>query len=686
MAGNLGHLEKAIALIGRAIRVAPTVAEYHNNLGEFYRRSGQRTAAIACFHRAIAIKPGLVEAHNNLGIALKDEGRLDEASAACTRATELKPDNAEAHNNLGNALSRAGQGTVGDRRLPPCEDALRPDHADAHGNLGRRGPCKDGPRRRGDRRLPDRATVRLRPDDPGVHSNLGVALHRAGLRDEAGAAFFRAIELQPGHAEAHTNLGNLGNDLGRPDLAIAALGRAIELQSGRAEPYNNLGNAFKEQGRLDEALAAYRRAVAVQPGFSMAASSFLTTLQYHPDYDAHAILAEHRQWAGQFAAPLAAEIRPHRNDRNPERRLRVGFLSPDFRSHAGRELALLALFANCDRRQTEIYAYADVRAADRVTTQLESLADRWHNTVGLSDPQLAGLIRDEQIDILVDLALHTADNRMLVFARKPAPVEATMLGLPATTGLPTMDYRLTDAFLDPPDADDDVYTEKSIRLPHSFWVYPPPDHSPPTGPLPAEQNGFVTLGCLNHFAKVSRQAWQLWFQILQAVPTARLVVQCPPGGHRNALRAQFRDEGIALDRVAFAPEVPHLAYLERLAALDLALDPFPYNGHTSTLDALWMGVPVITLAGRTAVGRGGVSILSNVGLPELIAETPEQYVDLAVQWATDWPRLSRLRATLRRTMLASPLTDRPRFAADVESALRRMWQAWCGLSPSQYEL
>jgi predicted O-linked N-acetylglucosamine transferase (SPINDLY family) len=296
----------------------------------------------------------------------------------------------------------------------------------------------------------------------------------------------------------------------------------------------------------------------------------------------------------------------------------------------------------------------------------------------MSDAQLTDRIRADRIDILVDLALHTLDNRLLVFARKPTPVQVTMLGMPATTGLATMDYRLTDRYLDPPGATDGDYTEQSIRLPHCFWCYEAPIEAPPVGPLPASSNGFVTFGCLNQFVKVSREVWPLWVRILQALPGSRLVLLCPPGDHRDAIHALLQNGGIAQGRVEFFARGSQVEYFRRYLELDLSLDPFPYNGHTSTLDSLWMGVPVITLAGRTAVGRGGVSILSNAGLPELIARTPTQYVETAVQWAEDRARLTAFRSGFRNRMRSSVLMAGPQYAEDVEAAFRRMWTTWCG--------
>jgi predicted O-linked N-acetylglucosamine transferase (SPINDLY family) len=569
LAGQTGHLDAAIALIGRAIAVNPAVALYHGNLGEIHRRSRDWERAIASLRRAIALEPRWAEAHNNLGNVFWEQGRIDDALVLYTRAIELKPD----------------------------------------------------------------------------------------------------------HAESHSNLGNLLKDQGRLDEAVAAYGRALALKPALADAHNNLGNALREQGRLDEALACYQRAVELRPDFAGAASNRLVALHYHPGYDAQAILHEHLRWARQFAEPLAVEIGPHQHDRAPDRRLRVGFVSPDFRDHPVGRL-LLPLFHHHDRGESDFIGYSDGRIADAVTDKLKALADGWRETLGLSDRQVADRVRDDRIDILVDLALHTAENRMRVFARKPAPVQVTMLGLPATTGLATIDYRLTDGYLDPPGMTDADYVERSVRLPGCFWIYEPPEEAPPVGSLPAETRGFVTFGCLNQFTKISRPALQLWARVLQSQPGARLVLQSQPGSHRDAVRRLFEQGGVG-ERIAFIPRVSRAGYFQQYCQLDLVLDSFPYNGHTSTLDALWMGVPVVTLAGRTAVGRGGVSILSNLGLPELIARTPEQYIEIATGLARDRTRLAALRSELRPRMRSSPLMDGKRYAADVEAALRRMWRTWC---------
>jgi predicted O-linked N-acetylglucosamine transferase (SPINDLY family) len=672
LAGQLGHPAAAVELIGRAIAINPAVAEYHYNLGEFSSRAGCGDAAIASLRRAIELNSELAAAHHSLGNALRAKSQHDEAIRAYRRAIELEGENPEIWSNLGVALHAAGRLEEA-RSTHERAIELEPNRAELRVNLGNTLAALG----QADTALEAfRHAIALRPDYAEAHNSMGIALMSLRRLDEAIEALKHAIQLEGDHARAHNNLGNALKEQGRLDEAEAALRRAIELWPDLAPAHSNLGNIFKEQGRLELALASYRRANTVDAPRASVTSSLLFALHYHPDYDAQAILGETRRWAARFAEPLAAQIQPHPNVRTPDRILRVGYVSPDFRGHpVGR--MLLPLFANRDRSQTEIICYSDARAPDPVTDALTSLADRWRDAADLTDQQLADLVRAHGIDILVDLALHTSGNRMLVFARKPAPVQVSMLGMPTTTGLETIDYRLTDAYHDPPGATDSDYSERSVRLPRCIWIFQPPDDAPSVAALPALRNGFVTFGCLNQFAKVTWPALELWVEILQALPGSRLVLQSLPGRHLEPVRALFERGGIAGDRVEFVAPVPRRDYFHRFATVDLALDPFPYNGQTSTFDALWMGVPVVTLAGRTSVGRAGVSILSNLGIPELIARNPAQYAETAVGLGRDLAGLSRMRAGLRQQMASSPLCDGKQYAADVDAAFRRMWRTWC---------
>jgi predicted O-linked N-acetylglucosamine transferase (SPINDLY family) len=319
---------------------------------------------------------------------------------------------------------------------------------------------------------------------------------------------------------------------------------------------------------------------------------------------------------------------------------------------------------------------------DVITARFRSCADVWRNVVGLTDEQLAESVRHDRIDILVDLCMHMARNRLLVFARKPAPIQACWFAYPGSTGLSTIDYRLTDPYIDPAGLDDDHDSEQSIRLPDSFWCYDPLVNDLAVDTPPMLEKGHITFGCLNNFCKVNAAVLSLWARVLRCVDRSRLLLMAAEGSPRQETLAQLEREGITPDRVTFVTHRPRAQYLELYRGIDIALDTVPYNGHTTSLDSLWMGVPVVTLTGPTAVGRAGLSQLMNLGLPELIAFSPEQYVRIAVELARDLPRLGELRATLRGRMQASPLMDGPRFARNVEAAYREMWRRWCAIQAS----
>jgi len=662
----------AVDLIQRAIALRPNYAEAHNNLGNALRDNGQLDEAVAACRQAIALRPNYPKAHNNLGNALAEKGQLTEAIAAFRQAIALRPNYPEAYSNLGNALAEKGQL---DEAVAAYRQAiaLRPNYADAHNNLGNTlrdyGQLDEAV-------AACRQAIALRPNYPEAHNNLGNALAEKSQLDEAITAFRQAIALRPNYPEAHTNLGAALTDKGQLDEAIAAYRQAIALRPNYAEAHSNLGNTLKDMGCLDEAIAAYRQAVAVKPDYVAADSNLVYTLHFHPDYSARAIHHEHQRWNQQHAEPLRQSIQPHPNDRTPDRRLRIGYVSPDFRDHVVGHF-MLPLLANHDHSRFEIFCYAHVRAPDAVTARLRELTDHWCSTIGLSDEQAAQLIRDDGIDILVDLTLHMAHNRLLVFARKPAPVQVTYLAYAGTSGLATMDCRLSDPYLDPPGIDESVYSEQTIRLAETYWCYEPQDTSP-VGPLPASSASHTTFGCLNNFCKVTDPTLAIWARIFHAVPHSQLLLHAAEGSHRQRTAERLTQWGIDPARLRVVSKVPLSEYLQLYSQMDIALDPFPYGGGTTTCDALWMGVPVVSLAGNTAVSRAGLSILSNIGLPELVASTPDEYVQIATSLAQDLPRLTELRSTLRLRMQKSPLMDAPRFARNIEAAYRQMWQKWAG--------
>ena len=735
-----GRLEAGIESIRRAIAIKPMVSEYHSNLGDALRRNGKHDEAIAACRRALELRPGFAEAYNNLGNALREKKEFEEAVAAYRQAVLLKADYPEAFRNLGNLLQEMDPNSDEAIAALREAVRLGPEIADIYNNLGsalrEKGRLDEAIEvyRDGIRMLPaqpeisnnlgnalnekgefDEASefclraLRLRPEFPGACNNLGNALRGKRRFAESIAAYRRAIELKPDYVEAFMNLGIALHDLGRLEEAIESCRQAIQLEPGCAEAHFNLGNMLHHNGQIidsigarlaairlkpdyavaygnmagalmdlgeqDEALAACETAIRIKPDLAHVFSNLVYFRMLHPDIDAAGILLVSKRWAQQFERPVAGQMVPYRNDRSPGRRLRIGYVSPDFREHpVGR--FLMQLLPNHDSKQVEAYCYSDVKVGDDLTAQFQRCAHVWRDSAKLSDVDLAQRIREDGIDILVDLALHTEGNRLSVFARKPAPVQATWLGYPGTTGLANMDYRLTDRYIDPSGDGDKFYTERSIRLPHCFWCYGPREASIEASVLPALSVKFVTFGCLNNFTKVSAPALELWAKLLREVADSRLVIHIPRDRQEKTL-AKFVGLGIHANRIRFVQRQPIGKYLLEYQRIDIALDPFPHAGGTTTFDALWMGVPVVTLHGRTSVGRGGVSILSNLGLSEWIAENPGQYVSIAREMAGDLAKLAELRAGLRARMERSPMMDATQFTADMEWAYREMWKNWC---------
>jgi predicted O-linked N-acetylglucosamine transferase (SPINDLY family) len=703
-AGRLGEAEQ---LYRQVLAQDANHSHAHRLLGVLAAQAGRTDVAVELLRRAIALDPRDAEAYSNLGIALRDLGKLDDARAAFDSAIRLRPQWAEAHHHLGIAL--ADQGKL-QEAVSEYETALRlrgGDFAEAHYNLG---VAAFQLRRLDEAITAFSASARLRPDHADSHYNLGLALQRAGRLDEAIAAYWRAIQIDPAHAQAHNNLsvalldrrrhkealaaalralelngdyaeafhnaGNANRGLGRLDEAIAAFSHAIRLRPDLADAHNNLGSALKEVGRLDEALASYDRAIALRPDDPQTHSNRVYVLHFHPGFDAAALLREQRIWAQRHAEPLRSQIKPHFNARNPDRRLRIGYVSPDFRWHpVGR--FLLTLLEHHDHDAVEVVCYSGVTSPDAMTARFRAAADGWRDTAATSDGQLADVIREDRIDILVDLAMHMALNRLPAFARKPAPVQVTYMAYLSGTGLQAMDYRFSDPYLDPPGENEGDYVEESIRLPQTYWCHRPDADVPVANALPALSAGHATFGCLNNFCKITPPTWAAWIELLRAAPASRLLLYAHEGAHRQRLRDALVGAGIDPARLEFTGPVPAGQYFECYHRIDISLDPFPHGGGMTTFDSLWMGVPVVTLAGRTGVSRMGLSFLSNAGLPEWVARSSEQYVAMAAALAADVGRLRELRSTLRRRMLDSPLTNAPRFAQDVESAYRQMWRRWC---------
>ena len=635
IAHQIGRNDLAVELITRSIELNPSAPHFFNSLGNALKALGQIDEALIRYQEALALNPEYAEAYNNLGVAFKTQGQWEKAIHCYQQALILKPTLAEAHNNLGVLF----------KEQEKWEAAIE---------------CYE-------------KALALKPDYAEAHSNLGIVLNKQKRMYEAMMSFERALTLKPTFAEGHLNLGISFKLLGRLEDAISSFNQALTLKPDLAEAHNNLAAIFKDQGRLDDALAAFKQAAALSHESAEAAGNIAYLMHFHPDFDTRAIMQECRLWNQIHAKPLAHLILPHLNDRTQNRKLRVGYVSPNFTAHpVGR--FLLPLIEQHNRENFELFAYTEVKQPDALTDRFKSLMDHWRSISGVSDLQLADQIRADRIDLLIDLNLYMAGNRLLVFARKPAPIQVTWLGYCSSTGLDTMDYRLSDPYLDPQERDESLYSEKTIRLPESYWCYQPTGEEPAINLLPASEKGYITFGCLNNFAKVTRLTIAVWKQILHALPNSKLMVHSAEGNHRT----QFLQElEIGADRIEWIKSQPLENYFKVYHDMDIALDPFPYGGGTTTCDALWMGVPVVTLAEERAVGRGGLSLLSNIGLQELVSYSPDEYVQIALQLAANLPRLAEYRATMRSRMQASPLMDAPRFTRHMEAAYRMMWQHWC---------
>jgi protein O-GlcNAc transferase len=475
------------------------------------------------------------------------------------------------------------------------------------------------------------------------------------------------------------NLGLVLRACGKLDAAIDRYSKALRLKPDFAEAFNNLGNALKDQGRLVKAMECFKKALQLKPEVAHVHSNLLLSLNYCHDIKPDQLFSQHKQWYAQHAVPLATTIQIHLNSRLRDRHLRIGYVSPDFRMHSVAYFIEPVLTLH-DRAAFEIFCYSDLVRPDSVTHRLKNLEVHWRDIFGMSDEQASKLIRDDQIDILIDLAGHTSGNRMLLFARKPAPIQVTYLGYPSSTGLSTMDHRITDSWADPPGQTEQFYTEKLVRLPHGFLCYKPPEYAPEiTKPSVLKAEG-ITFGSFNHRAKITPIVVKLWSEILTSLPNVKLVLKSrslSDNGTQNLLLEMLLKNGVSPERVKFVGYIPSLLeHLELYNSIDIGLDTFPYNGTTTTCEAMWMGTPVIVLSGQNHISRVGVSLLSNIGLTELIAESTEDYLEKAIKLAGDLKRLQKLQAGLRDMMLRSSLTDDHQFIHALEDVYRKMWLSW----------
>jgi protein O-GlcNAc transferase len=664
------RLAEAAKLYEDVCRTDPRDAEAWSALSAIYGALEQHAEARRCAERAIAIEPDNAIAHINLSASCLALGRNEDAEASARRALRIAPDQPGALVNLGNALYNLGRL---DEAAAAHESALtaNPRHADAQVGLGL---VRAAQGRFAAAIEHYHEALRLNPRLRPALVALGRTLKTLGQHDAAAAAFRQAIALQHDDGAAWNGLGITLLAEGAVSEAIGCFERVPRGSPQALAALTNLARALAMQGRYEEAIAGLREAIRRDPQPEVAWTSLLFALSYAPGIEPAEVFAEHVAW-GRTRARTTAPLR-HDIPAESGRPLRVGYVSPDFREHSVRYF-IEPILAHHDPAAVEVFCYANVALPDAVTARIQQTCRHWRNIYGMHDAPAAEMIRRDGIDILVDLAGYTADSRLLLFTYRPAPVQVSYLGYPNTTGLPQIDYRITDELADPP-GQEAFHTEALVRLPHGFLCYQPPADAPAVAPPPVLRTGHVTFGSFNAPHKVNQTVLDLWAEILRATPGSRLVLKnkaMRDAPTRERYLARLAAGGISADRIELIGWVDasadHLALYHRL---DIALDTFPYCGTTTTCEALWMGVPVVTLVGQRHIERVGLSLLVRAGLPEFAAADRDAYVRLAVALARDADRLARLRSGLRERLRRSPLCDAEGFTRSLEAAYRKMWQ------------
>jgi len=605
-----------------------------------------------------------------------NSGNLDEAEQNCNLLIKKEPENVEALFLLGNISAQRGNQEGAFRSFYRAV-SISPNLAVLRLNLG----ISLRMMQRHDESIEEfNKAVALDPEYTSAWFQLGAVLEESNKLPEALDAYAMAIELDPLHSEAIQRTGDVYQRQNRLDEALEYYWEAIRVKPDNFVAYNNAGGVLKYLGRASEALDSYRKALEIKPDLTLCASNYLLTILLAQESTPAETYEAHVEWSESFEKPLVSHHKPHTNNPEPNRPLRIGYVSTDFKYHPV-AFFIEPILASHNREDFSVYCYSNCDSPDMISTQLEKLGDVWRPINHLSDEDVCDLVRNDNIDILVDLGGHTSKNRLTVFARKPAPIQVTWLGYPATTGLKSIDYRITDAAADPPGYAERFHSETLVHLPENFICYRPPANSPPVAPLPCLKNGFVTFGVFNHFAKITQNAVDLWCHILRTIPDAKFLIKARGIEHepmRDKVKEMFASRGISAERLILVGQTPTIySHLELLGEVDISLDTFPYNGTTTTCESLWMGVPVIAKEGDSHVSRVSVSLLGAVGLSGLVATSDEDYVALAIFLASDTSNLEILRNNLRDRMRKSKLLDTKGFTRNLEGAYREMWHRWC---------
>jgi protein O-GlcNAc transferase len=645
-----GNLEAAEKAYSQAIALGANDADVYNNLATIYDKWGVKgEEEEQLLMKACALAPESKEIWRNLlsclrkqAAVLVKEGRYREALAICVRKAEMEPESAQEQRQLGNCYAGSG------------------DLRSAIKHFSR--------------------AINLDPNNPSHYNDLGLACYELRLLTEAQGAFQEVLRLAPQSVIAYTHLGLLANLTGLSGVAVNMLRRAVGIDPNCAEAHNNLALILREQGDQTACRHHYEEALRIRPGNGDIVSSYLLSLNDDPKADPAWVASEHRRFQGTIRKPLRAI---HGRDRDPARKLRIGYMSPDLRVHSV-GFFIAPLVKNHDPKVAEVTCYSTGNVEDEISEQIKGTCSRYRNVYRVGDDDLADIIKEDGIDVLVELSGHTSGNRLALFGSRVAPVQVTYLGYPNTTGLSEMDYRVSDAIADPPGQTEAWHSEKLLRVEGGFVAYQPWEMATaaPAATLPACEAGHITFGSFNNLAKINDAVLDTWAAILESVPESTILLKARglrDDRVKERIFAAFSARGVAGEsRVRLmGHERSSLDHLKLYNQMDLALDTFPYNGTTTTCEALWMGTPVVTFAGKSHAGRVGASLLTHAGLSELVAKDRQDYIDRAVSLARDWDALAKLRSGLRERFATSPVMDAARLARGLERAYRAAWQAYC---------
>ncbi len=705
---TLQQPQKAEKNYQQAIKLKPSFAQAYNNLGTLQAGLNKTVEAEQNLHHALSIQPNNPNTYHNLGILMQYQGHLKEAEKFYQQAIELQPDFTGALEDLATLLIQTQRNEDAEPYLlrtiqaqPSNANALvklgkiyflnqeyvkagqcyskalshNPDNVEAHIDLA---AVKEKTGELNTALKHYRRALTLAPDNMRAHNNLAIILCLMGAHEDAVNSANTALRLEPSSPEAYNNLANALYKQGQLEAAATALKQALHYRPDDAETHSNLARVLLLQGKTKKSFACHRRTIELQPDLSSAHSALVYAMNYDLNLSREEIFSAHSQWAENFEH-ANKQVTTYANTAEPKRRLRIGYVSPDFRGHSV-AFFLVPILANHNRDEFEIFCYSDTFNSDQTTRRMQELSNHWRQCCGLSDTEVSQMIINDQVDILIDLAGHTANNRLTMFAGQPAPVQASYLGYPNTTGLRSIQYLITDHHCDPAPEMDAYYSEELCRMPNAFFCYQPPENCPTVSPAAVLKNGYVTFASYNNLAKIGEEVVKLWCDVLKAVPGSRLLFQClslndPPT--RTRYERLFVTHGIDTDRIDFAAAKDFDTYLSGHADVDIVLDTFPWNGHTVSCHALWMGVPVITLAGNRHASRMGVSILTNLDLNHCIANSEPEFITAAASLGQDTQQLARLRQELRLRMQASKLCNGNEFTQNLEQRYRSMWRKWC---------